>query len=48
MIAVGQVWFDATSVIADERGIDHLLALDSDCRTHGFSLVPADVDGSGS
>ncbi|WP_132060450.1 type II toxin-antitoxin system VapC family toxin [Halorussus amylolyticus] len=33
-----------TSVLAAERDIEHILAFDSDFRTLGFSLVPADVD----
>jgi Predicted nucleic acid-binding protein, contains PIN domain len=32
-----------TSVLADERGIDHIFAFDSGFRTLGFSLVPGDV-----
>ena len=32
-----------TSVLADERDIDHIFAFDSDFRTLGFSLVPGDV-----
>lgn len=32
-----------TSVLADERDIDHVFAFDSDFRTLGFSLVPEDV-----
>jgi len=37
-----------TSVLADERGIDHVFAFDSDFRTLGFSLVPTDIDMSSS
>ena len=33
-----------TGVLAEERGIEHIFAFDSDFRTLGFSLVPADVD----
>lgn len=33
-----------TAVLADERGVNHAFAFDSDFRTLGFSLVPADVD----
>ena len=32
-----------TSVLADERDVDHIFAFDSDFRTLGFSLVPGDV-----
>jgi predicted nucleic acid-binding protein len=32
-----------TGVLADERGIEHVFAFDSDFRTLGFSLVPEDV-----
>ena len=36
---------DHTSgILADERGIDHLFSFDTDFRTLGFSLVPADVN----
>jgi predicted nucleic acid-binding protein len=31
-----------TSILADERGVEHIFAFDSDFRTLGFSLVPAD------
>lgn len=31
-----------TSVLAGERDIDHVFAFDSDFRTLGFSLIPAD------
>ena len=33
-----------TSILADERGVEHIFAFDSDFRTLGFSLVPDDVD----
>jgi predicted nucleic acid-binding protein len=33
-----------TSVLADERDIEHVFAFDSDFRTLGFTLVPEDVD----
>lgn len=33
-----------TSVLADERDIDHVFAFDGDFRTLGFSLLPADGD----
>lgn len=33
-----------TSVLADERGVEHIFAFDSDFRTLGFSLVPEDVN----
>ena len=33
-----------TSVLAGERGVEHVFAFDSDFRTLGFSLVPEDVD----
>jgi len=29
-----------TSILADERGVEHVFAFDSDFRTLGFSLVP--------
>jgi predicted nucleic acid-binding protein len=32
-----------TSILADERGVEHIFAFDSDFRTLGFSLVPGDV-----
>lgn len=32
-----------TSILADERGIEHIIGFDSDFRTLGFSLVPEDV-----
>ena len=32
-----------TSILADERDIEHILAFDGDFRTLGFTLVPADV-----
>nr|WP_254525454.1 PIN domain-containing protein [Natrinema caseinilyticum] len=32
-----------TSILADERGVEHIFAFDSDFRTLSFSLVPADV-----
>jgi predicted nucleic acid-binding protein len=32
-----------TGVLADERDIEHVFAFDSDFRTLGFTLVPADV-----
>lgn len=32
-----------TGILADERGIEHVFAFDSDFRTLGFSLVPDDV-----
>lgn len=31
-----------TSILADERGVEHIFAYDSDFRTLGFSLVPED------
>lgn len=36
-----------TSILADEYGIEHVFAFDSDFRTLGFSLVPDDVALSG-
>lgn len=33
-----------TSVLADERGVEHVFAFDSDFRTLGFSLLPADAN----
>jgi predicted nucleic acid-binding protein len=36
-----------TSVLAADRDIDHIVAFDSDFRTLGFSLVPADAALSG-
>ena len=33
----------ATSVLADERDVDHVFAFDSDFRTLGFTLVPEDT-----
>ncbi|MFC5133779.1 MULTISPECIES: type II toxin-antitoxin system VapC family toxin [Haloferacaceae] len=33
-----------TGVLADERDVEHVFAFDSDFRTLGFSLVPADVN----
>ncbi|WP_436936146.1 type II toxin-antitoxin system VapC family toxin [Halovenus marina] len=33
-----------SSVLADERDISHIFAFDSDFRTLGFALVPADGD----
>jgi predicted nucleic acid-binding protein len=33
-----------TSVLADERGVEHVFAFDSGFRTFGFSLVPEDVN----
>jgi predicted nucleic acid-binding protein len=33
-----------TSVLADERGVEHVFAFDTDFRTLGFSLVPADLN----
>lgn len=33
-----------TSFLADERGVEHLFAFDSDFRTLGFSLVPEDTN----
>jgi predicted nucleic acid-binding protein len=32
-----------TSILASERGVEHIFAFDSDFRTLGFSLVPDDV-----
>jgi len=32
-----------TGVLAAERGVDHVVTFDSDFRTLGFTLVPADV-----
>jgi predicted nucleic acid-binding protein len=32
-----------TSIIADERDIEHIFAFDGDFRTLGFTLVPEDV-----
>lgn len=32
-----------TSILAEERGIEHVVAFDGDFRTLGFTLVPADV-----
>lgn len=32
-----------TSVLADDRNVEHVVTFDSDFRTLGFSLVPADV-----
>lgn len=34
-----------TSILADERGVEHVFAFDDDFRTLGFSLVPAAGDG---
>lgn len=31
-----------TSILADERDIDHVITFDSDFRTLGFTLLPAD------
>lgn len=36
-----------TSVLADERGVDHVFAFDGDFRTLGFSLVPDDLGRPG-
>ena len=36
-----------TGVLADERGVDHVFAFDSDFRALGFSLVPEDSNVSG-
>lgn len=33
-----------TGILADERDVEHVFAFDSDFRTLGFSLVPADVN----
>lgn len=33
-----------TAVLAAERDADHVFAFDSDFRTLGFSIVPADID----
>jgi len=33
-----------TSILADQRGIEHVFAFDSDFRTLGFSLVPEDIN----
>lgn len=33
-----------TAVLADERGIEHVFAFDSDFRTLGLTLIPADID----
>ena len=33
-----------TSILADERDIEHIFAFDSDFRTLGFTLVPEDVE----
>lgn len=33
-----------TGVLADERDVEHVFAFDSDFRTLGFTLVPADTD----
>jgi predicted nucleic acid-binding protein len=33
-----------TSILADERGVEHVFAFDSDFRTLGFSLVPDGVN----
>lgn len=32
-----------TSILADERDVDHVVAFDDDFRTLGFTLVPGDV-----
>mgnify|MGYP005851682323 CR=1 FL=1 len=32
-----------TAVLADERNVEHVVAFDSDFRTLGYSLIPADV-----
>lgn len=32
-----------TSILADERGVEHVFAFDGDFRTLGFTLVPEDV-----
>lgn len=36
-----------TGVLADERGVEHVFAFDSDFRTLGFSLLPEDASLSG-
>jgi len=36
-----------TSILADQRGVEHVFAFDSDFRTLGFSLVPADANLTG-
>lgn len=36
-----------TGVLADELDVEHVFAFDSDFRTLGFSLVPADVNAPG-
>ena len=33
-----------TSILAEERGVEHIFAFDSDFRTLGFSLVPEVAD----
>jgi predicted nucleic acid-binding protein len=33
-----------TSILTDERDVEHIFAFDSDFRTLGFSLVPEDVN----
>jgi len=33
-----------TGVLADEVDAEHIFAFDSDFRTLGFSLVPADIN----
>lgn len=35
-----------TCILADERGVEHVFAFDSDFQTLGFSLVPADSTSS--
>lgn len=35
-----------TSILADERGVTHVVAFDSDFRTLGFSLLPDDGNPS--
>ncbi|EMA54883.1 hypothetical protein C451_05930, partial [Halococcus thailandensis JCM 13552] len=32
-----------TGVLADERGVEHIFAFDSDFRTLGFTVVPGDT-----
>lgn len=33
-----------TSILADERDVEHIVGFDSDFRTLGFALVPEDVE----
>ena len=37
-----------TSVLADERDVEHVFAFDGDFRTLGFTLIPEDIAAFGS